>query len=425
MCHESASGSTVMADAAGDVDPDAVTSRSWCIEDPDLIFLIVAHAEFQSLATIARICKSWRAAALRTDLPHWSECDESRFLALQRSILRRYSSEALIRVLRSKPRIGALDLTNLSASEGSSLHRMSAVLPATLHTLAVRPPEGRGRVRIEHPDVFLDALLARIEELPMLRSLDLTGILTERSLAGLRLQQRRRAKTADMREDDLTQGSPNVARLSFARALPRLEVLALGFHCFSVIGQREGLEYARSPLPNSPQPRPCSRPSHHPQPRPLLQTFTPPTASPPAPDVHTTHSLAPCSRPSHHPQPRPLLQTFTPPTGLAPPAPSAHAPLACALSPNVPTTSDVMTVLLDARACACAVLRHVSSGTSSSSSGWRRDCAVSAVWSTHRAARLWMSNAACAARCFTVGSKSTLCIRHSSRTSRVRAPDCV
>ena len=388
MCHESASGSTVMADAAGDVDPDAVTSRSWCIEDPDLIFLIVAHAEFQSLATIARICKSWRAAALRTDLPHWSECDESRFLALQRSILRRYSSEALIRVLRSKPRIGALDLTNLSASEGSSLHRMSAVLPATLHTLAVRPPEGRGRVRIEHPDVFLDALLARIEELPMLRSLDLTGILTERSLAGLRLQQRRRAKTADMREDDLTQGSPNVARLSFARALPRLEVLALGFHCFSVIGQREGLEYARSPLPNSPQPRPCSRPSHH-------------------------------------PQPRPLLQTFTPPTGLAPPAPSAHAPLACALSPNVPTTSDVMTVLLDARACACAVLRHVSSGTSSSSSGWRRDCAVSAVWSTHRAARLWMSNAACAARCFTVGSKSTLCIRHSSRTSRVRAPDCV
>ena len=382
-----------MAEAAGaaqggDVDPDADTSRSWCIENPDLVFLIVAHAEFQSLATIARICKSWRAAALRTDLPHWSECDESRFLALQRSILRRYSSEALIRVLRSKPRIGALDLTNLSASEGSSLHRMSAVLPATLHTLAVRPPEGRGRVRIEHPDVFLDALLARIEELPMLRSLDLTGILTERSLAGLRLQQRRRAKTADMREDDLTQGSPNVARLSFARALPRLEVLALGFHCFSVIGQREGLEYARSPLPNSPQPRPCSRPSHH-------------------------------------PQPRPLLQTFTPPTGLAPPAPSAHAPLACALSPNVPTTSDVMTVLLDARACACAVLRHVSSGTSSSSSGWRRDCAVSAVWSTHRAARLWMSNAACAARCFTVGSKSTLCIRHSSRTSRVRAPDCV
>ena len=310
-----------MADAAGDVDPDAVTSRSWCIEDPDLIFLIVAHAEFQSLATIARICKSWRAAALRTDLPHWSECDESRFLALQRSILRRYSSEALIRVLRSKPRIGALDLTNLSASEGSSLHRMSAVLPATLHTLAVRPPEGRGRVRIEHPDVFLDALLARIEELPMLRSLDLTGILTERSLAGLRLQQRRRAKTADMREDDLTQGSPNVARLSFARALPRLEVLALGFHCFSVIGQREGLEYARSPLPNSPQPRPCSRPSHH-------------------------------------PQPRPLLQTFTPPTGLAPPAPSAHAPFACALSPNVPTTPEVDD---SAARCSCVCLCRASS----------------------------------------------------------------
>ena len=284
---ESASGSTVMADAAGDVDPDAVTSRSWCIEDPDLIFLIVAHAEFQSLATIARICKSWRAAALRTDLPHWSECDESRFLALQRSNLRRYSSEALIRVLRSKPRIGALDLTNLSASEGSSLHRMSAVLPATLHTLAVRPPEGRGRVRIEHPDVFLDALLARIEELPMLRSLDLTGILTERSLAGLRLQQRRRAKTADMREDDLTQGSPNVARLSFARALPRLEVLALGFHCFSVIGQREGLEYARSP-------------------------YRTPHSLAPAPDLHTTHSLAPCSRRSRHPTDSlPLPQALT------------------------------------------------------------------------------------------------------------------
>ena len=376
MCHESASGSTVMADAAGDVDPDAVTSRSWCIEDPDLIFLIVAHAEFQSLATIARICKSWRAAALRTDLPHWSECDESRFLALQRSILRRYSSEALIRVLRSKPRIGALDLTNLSASEGSSLHRMSAVLPATLHTLAVRPPEGRGRVRIEHPDVFLDALLARIEELPMLRSLDLTGILTERSLAGLRLQQRRRAKTADMREDDLTQGSPNVARLSFARALPRLEVLALGFHCFSVIGQREGLEYARSPLPNSPQPRPCSRRSRHP------------------------------------PDSLPLPQALT-----------RRSPVLC--HQTCQRRPKLMTVLLDARACACAVLRHVSSGTSSSSSGWRRDCAVSAVWSTHRAARLWMSNAACAARCFTVGSKSTLCIRHSSRTSRVRAPDCV
>jgi hypothetical protein len=252
-----------MSEAAGDVDPDAVTSRSWCIENPDLVFLIVAHAEFQSLATIARICKSWRAAALRTDLPHWSECDESRFLALQRSNLRRYSSEALIRVLRSKPRISALDLTNLSASDGSSLLRMSAMLPATLHTLAVRPPEGR----IEHPDAFLDALLARIEELPLLRSLDLTGILTERSLAGLRLQQRRRAKTAAMREDDLTQGSPNVARLSFARALPRLEVLALGFDCFSAIGRREGLEYA-----------------------------LPPPNSPPAPDVHTTHRTR-----SHHP----------------------------------------------------------------------------------------------------------------------------
>jgi hypothetical protein len=249
-----------MSEAAGDVDPDVVTSRSWCIENPDLVFLIVAHAEFQSLATIARICKSWRAAALRTDLPHWSECDESRFLALQRSNLRRYSSEALIRVLRSKPRIGALDLTNLSASDGSSLLRMSAMLPATLHTLAVRPPEGRGRVRIEHPDTFLDALLARIEELPLLRSLDLTGILTERSLAGLRLQQRRRAKTAAMREDDLTQGSPNVARLSFARALPRLEVLALGFHCFSAIGRREGLEYALFPTELAP----CSRRSHHP-----------------------------------------------------------------------------------------------------------------------------------------------------------------
>ena len=388
MCHESASGSTVMADAAGDVDPDAVTSRSWCIEDPDLIFLIVAHAEFQSLATIARICKSWRAAALRTDLPHWSECDESRFLALQRNNLRRYSSEALIRVLRSKPRIGALDLTNLSASEGSSLHRMSAVLPATLHTLAVRPPEGRGRVRIEHPDVFLDALLARIEELPMLRSLDLTGILTERSLAGLRLQQRRRAKTADMREDDLTQGSPNVARLSFARALPRLEVLALGFHCFSVIGQREGLEYARSP-------------------------YRTPHSLAPAPDLHTTHSLAPCSRRSRHPPDSlPLPQALT-----------RRSPVLC--HQTCQRRPKLMTVLLDARACACAVLRHVSSGTSSSSSGWRRDCAVSAVWSTHRAARLWMSNAACAARCFTVGSKSTLCIRHSSRTSRVRAPDCV
>ena len=106
----------------------------------------------------------------------------------------------------------------------------------------------------------------------MLRSLDLTGILTERSLAGLRLQQRRRAKTADMREDDLTQGSPNVARLSFARALPRLEVLALGFHCFSVIGQREGLEYARSP-------------------------YRTPHSLAPAPDVHATHrTRSPCPK---------------------------------------------------------------------------------------------------------------------------------
>jgi len=274
-----------MSEAAGDVDPDAVTSRSWCIENPDLVFLIVAHAEFQSLATIARICKSWRAAALRTDLPHWSECDESRFLALQRSNLRRYSSEALIRVLRSKPRIGALDLTNLSASDGSSLLRMSAMLPATLHTLDVRPPEGRGRVRIEHPDAFLDALLACIEELPLLRSLDLTGILTERSLAGLRLQQRRRAKTAAMREDDLTQGSPNVARLSFARALPRLEVLALGFHCFSAIGRREGLEYALFPSELAP----CSRRSHHPP-----DSFTPSTElAPPA------RTRSPSERPVH------------------------------------------------------------------------------------------------------------------------------
>jgi hypothetical protein len=151
---------------------------------------------------------------------------------------------------------------------------MSAMLPATLHTLAVRPPEGRGRVRIEHPDAFLDALLACIEELPLLRSLDLTGILTERSLAGLRLQQRRRAKTAAMRDDDLTQGSPNVARLSFARALPRLEVLALGFHCFSAIGRREGLEYALFPSELAP----CSRRSHHPP-----DSFTPSTElAPPA-----------------------------------------------------------------------------------------------------------------------------------------------
>ena len=230
--------------------------------NPDLLFLITAFAELPAIASLTKVSKDWRAAALRADLPHWKCCSVEAFNLLSDRQEPPWDTDTIGSLLLTKPRVEHLDLTGATTSSIVAVRAMAKALPPTLHTLTLR-----SRTSITHPDAMLDALLARGVELPQLRSLDLQAVLSERSLMGLRLQlqlRRRRESAVPNRgpaaadvhaavaapphaATGATDGTAADAdagmRLSFARALPALEVLSVGFHLFTAVGHHEGVDY--------------------------------------------------------------------------------------------------------------------------------------------------------------------------------------
>ena len=151
--------------------------------------------ERHTLRAVLQTNHAWRAAALRPDLPFWARCDPASFLALapprgqSHPCEHRWTCEAVARLVAAKPRLQALDLSACSVSSAAAVARMIRALPPTLHTLALVQP-------CAQPDATLHALLQGLSALPQLRRLDLRGVLTERTLAGVRLLGRAEGKTA-------------------------------------------------------------------------------------------------------------------------------------------------------------------------------------------------------------------------------------
>ena len=211
------------------------------LEDPDLLFLVftflpaASHTQFSVLLTN----HTWRAAALRPDLLHWSRCDHALFMALAplvgpsrfqgtsaarnkcQSLATHWCCESVEKLFHAKPQLQALDLSHCFVSNAGSVARLALRLPPTLHTLSLHHG-------CNQPDAMLRQLLRGLPALPRLRCLDLRGILDERTLAGLRLL-------------DRTQGGH--AATSLPVSLPALETLSVGFQLHSVLGAREGVQF--------------------------------------------------------------------------------------------------------------------------------------------------------------------------------------
>ena len=228
------------------------------LEDPDLLFLVftflpaanrtqsaanhTAHNRAVSCGVLSAVLltnHTWRAAVLRPDLPHWSRCDHALFMALapldldlrissqgassqgnRQLIAAHWSCESVERLLQVKPRLQALDLSQCYVSDAEAVARLALRLPPTLHTLSLHHG-------CNQPDAMLRQLLRGLPALPQLRCLDLRGILDERTLAGLRLLDRK-------------QGGQAATALPVS--LPALETLSVGFHLHSMLGAREGVQ---------------------------------------------------------------------------------------------------------------------------------------------------------------------------------------
>ena len=224
------------------------------LEDPDLLFLVFTFlpATYFTQPTIycpdpiplAASCLSsvlltnhtWQAAVLRPDLPHWSRCNHDLFMALAPPDRHaevsgpisslgadhpwKWSCESVERLLQVKPRLQALDLSHCYVSDSEAVARLALRLPPTLHTLSLHH-------NCNQPDAMLRQLLRGLPALPQLLCLDLRGILDERTLAGLRLLDRK-------------QGGHAATALPVS--LPALETLSVGFHLHSMLGAREGVQ---------------------------------------------------------------------------------------------------------------------------------------------------------------------------------------
>ena len=230
------------------------------LEDPDLLFLVFTFLPETYFAQPTIFCPdpiplaagclssvlltnhTWRTAVLRPDLPHWSRCNQDLFMALAPldpyaeasgpiSSLGadhpwKWSCESVERLLYAKPQLQALDLSHCYVSDAEAVARLALRLPPTLHTLSLHHG-------CNQPDAMLRQLLRGLPALPQLRCLDLRGILDERTLAGLRLLDRKQGP----------QTGANVhAAYSLPVSLPALETLSVGFHLHSMLGAREGVQ---------------------------------------------------------------------------------------------------------------------------------------------------------------------------------------
>jgi hypothetical protein len=239
------------------------------LEDPDLLFLIFTflgryHTGVQArdhTYSVLLTNHTWRAAALRPDLLHWSRCDFSSFMALapldltlrlsplgtssqgtsaawNKQLATHWCCESVEKLLHAKPQLQALDLSHCFVSDAEAVARLVLGLPPTLHTLSLH----RG---CNQPDAMLRQLLRGLPALPRLRCLDLRGILDERTLAGLRVLDRAQGGAAPSQGfvgmTIRRRSAPSATSLPVS--LPALEALSVGFHLHSVLGAREGVQF--------------------------------------------------------------------------------------------------------------------------------------------------------------------------------------
>ena len=251
MCtHEhvaDATHNTMHTDAVPFDPVDAVLS------DSDMLFHVFCQlTNVAFLRPVLSTSKTLRAAALRADLPLWWSCNEESFRALERpkaaeSLLPRLISritnfssspedsrsmrwhcDSVLALLRAKWRLTSLDLSGCKLPSQEVFAAVLEALPSSLTSLSISHD-------CNQPDAALATLRNckhHLNALPRLTTLDLRGILTERSLAGLRILGR------------LGRADPNVGP-SLALPLPALQRLAVGFHLFTTFGQHFGAIFWR------------------------------------------------------------------------------------------------------------------------------------------------------------------------------------
>ena len=228
-----------MDNLVDDIEDVDVQPHPCLLDDDDLRFEVLLLSDLGTVHAATSVSRAWRATALRCDLRHWGHCDRKAFARFepQEHPPKGWSCESIAELSAVKP-FEVLDLTGVIVSSPQAAAALAAALPSTLHTLCIagRPQD------CAHPDAMLHALLSRVETLPRLRALDLRGIFTERSLAGVRL-----LAAAHARADKVGEA------LTLVRSMPALERLSIGFHCYTALGHREGEEYLRAQAALSPR----------------------------------------------------------------------------------------------------------------------------------------------------------------------------
>jgi len=242
-------------DASASVQSDPLDA---VLSDPDLLFHIMCKLpDVAFLRPLFGVSKNVRAAALRPDLPLWWSCDEAAFCALEdgetfsagvvlsylpkiiSSMImenrpsRRWDCNSVLSLLQAKPRLTALDLSGCKLPSQEAFAEVLQALPGSLTSLSISH-------HCSQPDAALATMCRnKLNSLSNLAALDLRGILTERSLAGLGLLGR------------LGRADPGGGS-SLAIPLPALQKLSVGFHTFTPFGHRFGTLSSRQPASNRP-----------------------------------------------------------------------------------------------------------------------------------------------------------------------------
>lgn len=246
------------------VDVDIATER--VLTDPDLLFVICTHIHDKSMHALTLTSCAFRATTLRPDAPFWRECTLRRYELLNPPIAETrlhklyaattarlqtrhenpafWDCEHIRRILLTK-HVTSLDLSLCQVPSRAAAASMITAIPDSLSRLVIDEFNSQ-------PDVLLYALLQqpcsgvsvaplpnlpRLSQLPMLTHLDLRGVCTERTLAGMRL---------------LTKNG-RLPRGSLAPTLPHLRAYAVGFHTHTALGVREGEAFLQAQRENAPK----------------------------------------------------------------------------------------------------------------------------------------------------------------------------
>jgi hypothetical protein len=232
------------SDTGSDVHMDSPLRR--VLSDPDLLHCVILHfTSLESIRCFFTTSKAFRAAALHQSLTSWTVLNQLNFATLETREAERstFNLHNIKAALAAKPQVTLLDLAHCHVGGAGALEDMLSVLPSALESLSVTSD-------CNQPDLMLTTLRStpRVRELPRLMTMDLRGVLTLRTLAGLRMLRMRR----DL-DDKGSQPPPRPLEQTIALPLPHLERLAVGFHLFHLVGAREGTAYLNAQLAVAPK----------------------------------------------------------------------------------------------------------------------------------------------------------------------------